>query len=223
MIKNRNFERWDSQLYIDNESKIVESSIIRLVKSNNKKVLANIVNSTNISANLSLFIEKNSSYMNYWEYLINTPVWLEMQPLDYFVVIEKREVNEDYDDAFLVHMVNKISELKYYIYKNEDWDILYFRNPFYEWNIINELSETYEKVNDIWAHRKSWDTLEEIPEYNHRLSEELSRLWFRAFDPNEASKEFRLQMKWMTDLVKWQNQISIKKPRILEKNNLGLN
>jgi len=43
-----------------------------------------------------------------------------MQPLDYFVVIEKREVNEDYDDAFLVHMVNKISELKYYIYKNED-------------------------------------------------------------------------------------------------------
>ena len=134
-----------------------------------------------------------------------------MKAKDYLILYEEKDIDDEIDID--VHpSIEKVSRVEYYLYKDRDWDILYFRNPFYEWDILDCMEYEYRVTLHRWEYLEQDWVLVERPEYNSKFKEKLALMWYDHLDTTFKSEQFDEQMVgliklfksiWGQTIIKW--------------------
>ena len=149
------------------------------------------------------YIWSKSIYIIYDKHLLWTRLGEYMQKKEFFMLSEERDIDDEVttyiDTDDISPTVWRAEMTVSYIYKDENWDILYFRNPFYEWCDLKLLRESYLKVIDKWVFKENDWVLEEHDEYNERFVQTMIALWYTPMEIWTKSEEFTDEL---TDLIR---------------------
>jgi hypothetical protein len=149
---------------------------------------------------LEKYLNSKSIFIIYWDQIKGTAIDKEMSPKDFLILYEEKEIDDEIDID--VHPeIWLVSRIEYYLYKDTDWDILYFRNPYYEWDVLDCMEYEYKVVQHRWEYLENDWILVERPEYNAKLKEKLEEMWYNHLEMTFKSEEFEEQIVWLVKLI----------------------
>ncbi|EKE27610.1 MAG: hypothetical protein ACD_3C00188G0026 [uncultured bacterium (gcode 4)] len=188
-------DRWDIGVDWEVQEKPKRSWSLSVVWWKAKEV-SNILKRSEIEK----YLDSKWTLLIYWSQIVWTPVDKEMNKKDFLILYEEKDIDDEIE--FDVHpRVDKVVRIQHYIYRDEAGDIMYFRNPFYEWDVLDCMEYEYNVVNHRWKYIEKGTELIERPEYNTRFLEKLKEDWYNLMDINFLPEEFDDQMTIMVKLI----------------------
>ncbi|EKE28941.1 MAG: hypothetical protein ACD_2C00263G0007 [uncultured bacterium (gcode 4)] len=149
---------------------------------------------------LQKYIDSKSVLLIYGNQISGTPLDKEMKSRDFVILYEEKEIDDEIE--FDVHpRVTKVVRIQHYLFRDEVWDIMYFRNPFYEWDVLDCMEYEYGVVNHRWKYIEKWTELIERPEYNEKFLKKLQEEKYTLMDINFLPEEFDDQLTGMVKLI----------------------